>query len=129
VPAIDTKPIVSLLEKHSEKITKVLEGQPKNVVYQLRYLLFPEDNIGYYYKIVFGHLIPWGIVIIIFAYLLNLGSTYLVKQSEIANRRYYYETLSDAWERLDTTIGRAGRKKMDEALKAAVRNQEQKSKH
>ncbi|HVU97323.1 MAG TPA: hypothetical protein VHE34_18970 [Puia sp.] len=129
VPAIDTQPIAGLMEKHFEKVIEVLEAQPKNVVYQRRYLLFPEDNSGYYYKIIFGRLIPWVIIIIIFAYLLNLGNTYLKKQSEIANRRYYYETFSDAWDRLDSTIGPAGRKKMDEALKAAVRNQELKSEH
>jgi len=129
VPAIDTKPIVGLMENHFEKIIKILEAQPKNVVYQRRYLLFPEDNTGYYYKIIFGRLIPWAIVIVIFAFLLNLGNTYLERQSEIANRRYYYETLEDAWNRLDSTFGQAGRKKMDEALKAAVRNQELKSKH
>jgi hypothetical protein len=129
VPAIDTKPIVSLLEKHFEKVTKILAGQPKNVVYQRRYLLFPEDNTGYYYKIIFGRLIPWTILTVVFLLLLNLGNTYLEKQTEIANRRYYYETFADAWDRLDSTIGPAGKKKMDEALKAAVRNQELKSKH
>lgn len=129
VPAIDTKPIVSLMEKHFEKMTEILEAQPKTVIHQRRYLLFPEDNTGYYYKIIFGRLIPWAIVIIIFAFLLNLGNTYLEKQSEIANRRYYYETFADAWERLDSTIGPIGRKKMDEALKAAVLKQEKKSTH
>jgi hypothetical protein len=129
VPAIDTGPIVSLMEQHFEKITKILEAQPKNVVHQRRYLLFPENNTGHYYKIIFGRLIPWAIVIIIFAFLLNLGNSYLEKQSEIANRRYYYETFVDAWDRLDSTIGPAGRKKMDQALKAAVLNQELKSKH
>ena len=128
-PALDTKPIVSLMEKYLERITKILEGQPKNVVYQRRYLLFPEDNTGYYYKIIFGRLIPWSIVIIFFAYLFNLGNTYLEKQTEIANRRYYYEAFEDAWDRLDSTIGPAGRKKMDEALKAAVRKQELQSRH
>lgn len=129
VPAIDTRPIVSLVEKHFEKMTEILEAQPKTVVYHRRYLLFPEDNTGYYYKIIFGRLIPWAIIIVILAFLLNLGNTYLENQREIANRRYYYETFADAWERLDSTIGPTGRKKMDEALKAAVLKQEKKSTH
>lgn len=124
-PVVDTKPLSNLMADHFEKVNQILKSQPKNVTHQRRFLLFPEDNIGYYYKIIFGRLIPWGIVLIVCSYCFSIGQHYVDGLKEEAKRRYYFEAYQDAWNRLDSTIGPVGRKKMEEALKAAVRNQEE----
>jgi hypothetical protein len=40
---------------------------------QYRFLLFPEANQGQYYKIVFGRLIPWGILLMGLVFLFALA--------------------------------------------------------
>jgi hypothetical protein len=40
---------------------------------QYRFLLFPETNQGQYYKIVFGRLIPWGILFMGLVFLFALA--------------------------------------------------------
>jgi hypothetical protein len=121
-PVVDTKPLTNLMAGFFEKVKQIMESQPKNVIHQRRFLLFPEDNTGYYYKIIFGRLIPWGIVLIVGSYCFSIGDHYVDGLKEEAKRRYYFEAYQDAWNRLDSTIGPVGRRKMDEALKAAVNN-------
>jgi len=123
-PAVDTQPIIKLMERFFVNIKKILEAQPKNVIHQRRFLLFPEDNTGHYYKIIFGRLIPWGIVLILCSYCFNIGQHYLDNLHDETRRQYNFEAYRDAWLRLDSTIGQVGRKKMDEALNAAVKDQE-----
>lgn len=53
-------------------ISAHLENEPKPVVKSYRFLLFPETNAGTYYKIVFGRLIPWGIIFVTIACLFSL---------------------------------------------------------
>lgn len=119
-PAPDTGPIRAILTDFLERITKIVADQPKTVVHQRRLLLFPETNAGQYYKIVFGRLIPWGFAFIATAYVFTLCRQYIETSSQTSERRYYYEVYQDAWNRLDTTLGPVGRKKMQEALQHAV---------
>ena len=119
-PAADTGPMQAILTDFLGRITRIVANQPKTVVHQRRFLLFPETNAGQYYKIVFGRLIPWGFAFIATAFVFTLGREYLQTSSQIGERRYYYEVYLDAWNRLDTTLGPGGRKKMTEALQQAV---------
>jgi hypothetical protein len=122
-PPLDTKPIDYQLSEHFQNVTKILEGQPKNVVRQFRFLLFPADNADYYYRIIFGRLFGWAVLILVCTYLFSLGQQYIEKSTAAANRRYYYETYQDAWNRLDSLLGASGRKKMQEALQQAEKDQ------
>jgi len=119
-PPADTGPIQGILTDFLGRITRIVMDQPKTVVRQWRFLLFPETNAGQYYKIVFGRLIPWGFAFIATAFIFSLGREYIQSSSQIGERRYYYEVYLDAWNRLDTTLGPGGRKKMQEALQRAV---------
>jgi hypothetical protein len=119
-PAPDTGPIQAILTAFLERIAKIVADQPKTVVNQRRLLLFPETNAGQYYKIVFGRLIPWGFAFIATAFVFSLCRQYIETSSQIRERRYYYEVYLDAWNRLDTTLGPGGRKKMKDALQQAV---------
>lgn len=120
-PSFDPAPILRSWSQFAQNVESIVEGQPKAVVHQRRLLLFPETNAGYYYKIVFGRLIPWGLLFIGITFLFLLGKQYIDQSAEASTRRYYFETYQDAWNRLDSLLGPAGRKRMDQAMKDAVK--------
>jgi hypothetical protein len=122
-PAVDTAPISRQLAEHFQKIAEILEMQPKNVIKQYRFLLFPTDNTDYYYRIIFGRLFGWGVLILLCTYLFSLGQQYIETTTAASNRRYYYETYQDAWIRLDSLLDAPGRKKMEKAMLKAEKNQ------
>jgi hypothetical protein len=122
-PAPDTGPITRQFSEFFQKVTDILEAQPKNVVHQRRFLLFPADNADYYYRIIFGRLFGWAVLFLVCTYLFSLGQQYIEKSTAASNRRYYYETYQDAWNGLDSLLGPSGRKKMQEAMQKALRNQ------
>lgn len=121
-PPTDTKPFFTLWAGFAEKIRKIIEAQPKTVIHQRRFLFFPETNTGEYYRIVFGRLIPWGMLLVGGLLLFRLGHQYIEKSAETNNRRYYYETYENAFDRLDTMLGPSGHKKLIEALRLAAQN-------
>jgi hypothetical protein len=123
VPATDTGPITRQNSEFFQKVSDILAAQPKNVIHQRRLLLFPADNADYYYRIIFGRLFGWAVLFLVCTYLYSLSEHYIEKSTAASNRRYYYETYQDAWNRLDSTLGPTGRKKMEEAMQKAVRDQ------
>lgn len=122
-PAPDMRPVVAKLSEFLQKVTAILEAQPKNVVREYRLLLFPADNADRYYRIIFGRLFGWAVLILACTYLFNLGQQYIQTFGESSKRRYYFEVYQDAWHRLDSTLGPSSRKKMQEALQDAVNDQ------
>jgi len=54
-------------------INSKLDKLPKSSQRQVRFLSFPETNQGQYYKIVFGRLIPWGLVFVVATYIFITG--------------------------------------------------------
>jgi hypothetical protein len=122
-PPVNTAPILRIMNDFMDRITKIVAEQPKSIVRQWRLVLFPETNAGHYYKIVFGRLIPWGLLFIGGTYLFTLCRDYIQTSSRISERRYYYEVYQDAWSRLDTALGPIGRKKMQDILQQAVNSQ------
>jgi hypothetical protein len=115
-----TAPVTRILKEFVDRISKIVADQPKSVVHQWRILLFPETNAGQYYKIVFGRLIPWSMLFVGGTYLFALCRDYIQTSSRINERRYYYEVYQDAWNRLDTALGTAGHKKMQEVMQQAI---------
>jgi hypothetical protein len=123
LPAPDTGPITRQNAEYFQKVTDILAAQPKNVIHQRRFLLFPADNTDYYYRVIFGRLFGWAVLFLVCTYLFSLGQQYIEKSTAASNRRYNYETYQDAWNGLDSLLGPSGRKKMQEAMQKAVRNQ------
>ena len=118
----NTAPITRILIDFMDRISKIVADHPKSIVRQWRLVLFPETNAGQYYKVVFGRLIPWGLLFIGGTYVFTLCRDYIQTSSRISERRYYYEVYQDAWNRLDTALGTTGHKKMQEVLQQAVNN-------
>jgi len=119
-PPADTGPIQTILKDGMQAMNWILENQPKSVIRQTRLVLFPESNPDRYYKIVFGRLIPWVILTIAVICLIPLGDRYITTRTNLQQRRYYYEVYRDAWERLDSTLGKPERLKMKQALQKSV---------
>lgn len=106
-----------LIDKLSQQIQQFdLAKQP---VKQYRFLLFPETNQGQYYKIVFGRLIPWGILLVVITFLFSLGQKGL-EVWKIKKYNQEAEQYVNAWNYLDShTDTKAGKKKMAEAWQKA----------
>ncbi|HEX3385270.1 MAG TPA: hypothetical protein VHS53_08785 [Mucilaginibacter sp.] len=122
-PAPDTRPMVAKLSEYLQKATDIQAAQPKNVVRQVRFLLFPADNADHYYRIIFGRLFGWGVLTLVCIFMFGLGQQYIQTSSATADRRYNYEVFQDAWNHLDTLLGPTGRKKMQQALQQAQKDQ------
>ena len=65
----DKEQALNLLTAINNKLDKL----PKSSQKQVRFLLFPETNQAQYYKIVFGRLIPWGLVFVVATYIFITG--------------------------------------------------------
>ncbi len=98
------------------QITAHLEKEPKPIVKSYRFLLFPETNSGTYYKIVFGRLIPWGMVFVAIAFLFSLS-----QQSIRAWEAYQYKERAErcvrAWIYLNDHGSLKTKKAMEKAWK------------
>ena len=119
-PPVNLTPVQKEIMGGIKVVTQIVEAQPKNVIRQFRLLFFPETNAGYYYKIVFGRLIPWGFAFAGLVFLIALGNKYIETSMVIAERKYDYEVYRTAWQRLENMQEKAGRQKMEEILQKAV---------
>jgi hypothetical protein len=112
---VNSLPISDELLQRLDKIEKQLEKKPVPIIRQFRFLLFPESNQGQYYKIVFGRLIPWGIVFLAITY-----SFYLAKYGIEAWGNIRYNQQSEqcvkAWLYLNDHANKHVKKAMEEAF-------------
>ena len=65
-------------------IKKVVESQPKNVIRQVRLLFFPDIDTAKYFRIVFGRLIFWMVIILILVLLFSLGQEWIERSSRFS---------------------------------------------
>jgi len=68
--------------KAIEEIKSSIMSLPGNTRREFRILLFPEYNTKEYYKIVFGSVIFWLVVLVISKYLYLLGNEWILKSYE-----------------------------------------------
>jgi hypothetical protein len=112
----DTKPLEKIVTDGVADISRIVESQPKNVIKQVRLLLFPETNAGQYYKIVFGRLMPWALGLILATYGFNLGQTFIERWSVNSEREQQSDQVLQAWKYLYDHEKAEGKKKMQDAL-------------
>lgn len=96
------------------KISAHLEKEPKPIVKSYRFLLFPETNAGSYYKIVFGRLIPWGMLFVAVVCLFSLG-----QQSIKAWEAYQYNQRAERCVRAWMYMSEHGSSKVKKAMDKA----------
>ena len=106
-----------------EKLEKLSEKQQAHISRQYRFLLFPETNQGQYYKIVFGRLIPWGIVFFVATYLFFLAENGI----EVWGNARYNEQSQQcvrAWLYLNEHSSKPVKKAMDQAWLKSLGNKD-----
>ena len=89
----DTKQVERLIAEGVNKTTSIVADQPKQVIHQTRILLFPEHDARGYYKIVFGRILGWFVLVLIATYLFMLGKEFIAAYQEKDYYRQAYEQL------------------------------------
>lgn len=92
-PIIDTQSIEQIMSAGMKNISSIIEQRPDKVKREFRILLFPEHNTKEYYRVVFGRIIFWLVILVIAKYAYLLGSEWITKEDE--NLKY-----KKAWENL-----------------------------
>lgn len=76
-PEINTQSIEHLIYTGLGRIKETIEKKPIPVKREFRILLFPTYNEKEYYRIVFGRIIAWLVLLVIAKYLYLLGSAWI----------------------------------------------------
>lgn len=85
--AVNHQAILQVLNDQVGRLNLKLDAQPKNVIHKKQILLFPEQGAREYYRIVFGRLIFWLIIILITSYLFALGKQFIDNWKEVKEKQ------------------------------------------
>jgi hypothetical protein len=124
-PPADTKAVQKAVNDGMDALATMIESQPKNVIHQKRVLLFPETNMGQYYRIIFGRLIPWGLAFAGMCFVFSIIGKAVDTSTEVNTRKYYYEWYSSVLSELDSTLDKSGRQKLRAAWTRAGQRHDQ----
>lgn len=113
-PSADIRPFQSLLAEGLMHISKVVKGQPKNVIKQTRFLLFPENNTGYYYKIIFGRIFPWALLFLLSVFIISLGNKYLDASTEMRKEKLKSDHYRQVWDYVYDHSNKVGKKNLQD---------------
>jgi len=108
-PVMDTRSLDQTISKAMDSISAKIDRQPEKVRREFRVLLFPEHNTKEYYRLVFGRIIFWLVILVIAKYAYLLGSEWITKEYE--NQKY-----KKAWENLYKHQGKANQKIMQRII-------------
>lgn len=109
---VDTQPVQSIVTIAIAKIQQMIAEQPKPVVHEKRFLLFPEHHAKEYYSVIFK-LTKWLTVVCTGAYLFTLGKQAFENAKEVKLRQLEAEHYKNAWEFLYRQETKQGKKKME----------------
>lgn len=92
-PPANTKVVQEIVADGILKIQQTVAGQPKSITRNFRLLLFPEMYAENYYRIVFGRLLFWMIMLLLATYLFVMGKQGIeswrsLKEKEIDGSQY-----------------------------------------
>ncbi|MBL7761560.1 MAG: hypothetical protein JNK08_12755 [Sediminibacterium sp.] len=99
----------TFLMQKMEAFSAQVESHAKPVKREFRILLFPEHGITEYYKVVFGRILFWLVMLFIAKYAYLLGDKWITQ--EYANNKY-----QKAWETLYEQQSKANQKIMQKYL-------------
>ena len=92
-PSIDMQRIEQIVSRGIDNIAAIIDQPTKKRRPEFRFLFFPEHNTKEYYKIVYGRIIFWLVMLVIANYLYLLGSEWISKS-------YGDQKYKKAWENL-----------------------------
>lgn len=99
----------TFLMQKMEAFSAQVESHAKPVKREFRILLFPEHGTTEYYKVVFGRILFWLVMLFIAKYAYLLGDKWITQ--EYANNRY-----QKAWETLYEQQSKANQRMMQKYL-------------
>ena len=108
-PSIDMQPIEQIVSRGVDKIAAIIDQPTKKSRPEFRVLFFPEHNTKEYYKIVYGRIIFWLVMLVFAKYLYLLGSEWISKS-------YDDQKYKKAWENLYHQQGKANQKMMGKLI-------------
>lgn len=106
-PSIDTGQLERIIDNKLEQFSGKLDGLPRK--HSFRILLFPELGTREYYKIVFGRIIFWLVILCIAKFAFVLGDKWITEHYQ--NRKY-----QNAWEKLYNSVDKRSQKKMQRIM-------------
>lgn len=108
-PLIDTKPIEQIISKGMDNIATIVDQTKDKRCPAIEFRFFPEHNRVEYYKIVYGRILFWVVMLFIAKYLYLLGSQWI-------NKSYDEQKYKKAWENLYQNQGKANQKIMQKII-------------
>ena len=114
---VNTTPLETSIAKGISRLQQTIEAQPKTVRREFRVLLFPEYDAKEYYRLVFGKLIFWMVVILIATYLFMLGKQVIEKWSMISMQNREINEYRSIRQHPSETIGGNDKKRTNSSLK------------
>ena len=90
---MNTGRLEQIISTGIDNISAMIDRRPEKVRREFRVLLFPEHNTKEYYRVVFGRIIFWLVILVIAKYSYLLGSEWITKDYE--NQKY-----KKSWENL-----------------------------
>jgi len=117
-PKPNLSEVIGAINNGYEKIAAAIEKRPKPIQRLWRIYLFPENNTREYYRMVFGRLFFWGLMLIIVIYV----GTFINKGIDAYQANQYNKegnACIAAWNEIYAQSGKLQRKKMSNALTKA----------
>ena len=108
-PILNTRPLEQIISRGIDNISTMIDKRPDKPSREFRILLFPEHNATEYYRIVFGRIIFWLVMLVIAKYFYILGTEWISKNSE-------YQKYKKAWESLYQQQGKPNQKMMQRLI-------------
>jgi hypothetical protein len=75
------------LDSNAKKLERIINQQPRNITRKIQILLFPETGAREYYKLVFGRLIFWMMMVLLATYLFSLGKQFIDNWKEVSEKK------------------------------------------
>jgi hypothetical protein len=113
-PLIDTRPIEQIVSRGVDNIAAIIDQPTKKRSPEFRFLFFPEHNTKEFYKVVYGRIIFWLVMLVIAKYLYLLGSEWISKN-------YSDQKYKKAWDNLYHQQGKSNQKIMQRTIDLDLR--------
>ena len=120
-PSPDLSLLIDVLDKAFVLIQQKIELGPKPVKREFRFLLFPETNTDHYYKLIFGKMLPWLVIITVATFLFSLGSQWISGNQALEQQRIETNISAKAWDNLYQKAGVKDKKALDRFWEKSVK--------
>lgn len=75
------------LDSGIKNIVKIVREQPKSITRKIQILFFPETGAKEYYRLVFGRLLFWMMMILLATYMFSLGKQFIDSWKDVTERK------------------------------------------